>query len=72
MFSSGLVPSIILSEVMRRVVSAATMPPMEWPMRMVRTEGSMVGDGEAFSTSRSMIFSCNLVLWFSYLDIELG
>ena len=42
------------SEVMDRRVSAATMPPMECPMRIVCTEGSTVGDGVPAETSRSM------------------
>ena len=35
-------------------VSAATMPPMEWPMRITRTEGSTVGDGVSAATSMSI------------------
>lgn len=36
---------IARSEVIASIVSAATIPPMECPMRIVCTEGSMVGDG---------------------------
>ena len=42
------------SDMMEIRVSAATMPPMEWPTRMTRTEGSMVGDGVLAATSKSM------------------
>lgn len=42
------------SEVMDSRVSAATIPPMEWPIRIVRTDGSIVGDGVEADTSRSM------------------
>ena len=42
------------SEVIARRVSAATMPPMECPTRIVWTEGSMVGEGVEAATSRSM------------------
>ena len=42
------------SEVTASRVSAATIPPMEWPIRIVWTEGSMVGEGVEASTSRSM------------------
>ena len=42
------------SEVMLRRVSAATMPPIEWPIRITRTEGSMVGEGVWAATSRSI------------------
>ena len=34
-----------VSEARRRKVSAAIMPPIEWPTRMVCTEGSTVGEG---------------------------
>lgn len=30
------------------------MPPIEWPIRMVRTHGSTVGEGVQLATSRSM------------------
>lgn len=43
-----------------RTVSAATMPPIEWPTRIVRTEGSMVGEGVELATSRSMILFWSL------------
>lgn len=46
---------------MERRVSAATMPPMEWPIRIVWTEGSMVGEGVLLATSRSMILFWSLV-----------
>ena len=52
------------SEVMARRVSAATMPPIEWPMRMVWTEGSMVGDGVEAATSRSMTLFWSLYSFF--------
>ena len=42
------------SETMDRRVSAATMPPIECPIRMTRTEGSMVGEGVEAETSRSI------------------
>jgi hypothetical protein len=42
------------SPMMESSVSAATMPPMEWPTRMVWTEGSTVGEGVELATSRSM------------------
>ena len=42
------------SEMMERRVSAPTIPPIEWPRRITRTDGSMVGDGVAAETSRSM------------------
>ena len=35
-------------------VSAATIPPMEWPTKMTRTEGSTVGEGVFAATSISM------------------
>lgn len=40
-------------------VSAATMPPIEWPTRIVWTEGSTVGEGVEFATSRSMTLFVN-------------
>ena len=42
------------SEIIERTVSAPTMPPMEWPTRTTRTEGSTVGEGVDAETSRSM------------------
>ncbi len=51
-----------LSEVRAMTASAATMPPIEWPMRMVRTEGSIVGLGVCAATSRSITFSRSLVV----------
>lgn len=42
------------SEMMERRVSAATMPPIECPMRMTWTDGSIVGEGVEAETSRSM------------------
>ena len=39
---------------MAKRASAATMPPIEWPMRIVWTEGSIVGEGVEAATSRSM------------------
>lgn len=38
----------------RKRVSAATMPPIEWPMRTVCTDGSTVGEGVECATSMSM------------------
>ncbi len=38
----------------RRSVSAATMPPMEWPIKIVCTDGSTVGDGVECATSMSI------------------
>ncbi len=35
-------------------VSAAIIPPIEWPIRMVCTDGSIVGDGVECATSMSM------------------
>lgn len=52
--------SIGRSDVRARIVSAATMPPMEWPIRIVRTEGSTVGEGVALETSMSITFSWSL------------
>jgi hypothetical protein len=48
------------SDVIARSVSAATMPPMEWPIRMVWTEGSMVGEGVLEATSISITTFCSL------------
>ena len=42
------------SEVIVRRVSAATIPPMECPIKIVCTEGSIVGEGVEAATSRSM------------------
>ena len=42
------------SEVMVRRVSAATMPPIECPIKIVWTAGSIVGEGVEAATSRSM------------------
>ena len=50
-----------VSEVIEMRVSAATMPPMEWPMRMTRTEGSMVGEGVPSLTSMSITKFWSLV-----------
>lgn len=33
---------------------------MEWPHKMTLTDGSMVGEGVPFATSRSMTLFCNL------------
>lgn len=52
--------SIGLSEVRARIVSAATMPPIECPIKTVRTEGSTVGEGVLFVTSMSITFSWSL------------
>ena len=51
---SGPLPWIGCSEAIRMAVSAATMPPMEWPIRITRTEESMVGDGVSAATSISI------------------
>lgn len=48
------------SEVIVRRVSAATMPPIECPIRIVWTEGSTVGEGVEAATSRSMTLFCSL------------
>ena len=53
------------SEVIARRDSAATIPPMECPIRIVSTEGSMVGEGVEAATSRSMTLFWSLLLWFS-------
>jgi len=42
------------SEIMDKRVWAATMPPMECPTKITRTEGSIVGEGVEAETSRSM------------------
>jgi hypothetical protein len=42
------------SPMMESSVSAATIPPIEWPTRMVCTEGSTVGEGVELATSRSI------------------
>lgn len=55
------------SDVMARRVSAATIPPMEWPIRIVWTEGSIVGEGVEEETSMSITFSRSLVVVFSYI-----
>ena len=47
------------SPIMDRIVSAATMPPIECPMRIVCTEGSTVGEGVELATSRSMTLFCS-------------
>src|ERR1700722_2069201 len=52
--------SMGVSDVMAINVSAATMPPMEWPINIVRTDGSIVGEGVRFATSISITFSCSL------------
>ena len=44
-----------------RNVSAATMPPMEWPIRIVWTDGSTVGDGLPCAHSISMTLLVSLV-----------
>lgn len=51
------------SEVMDRSVSAATMPPMECPTKMTRTEGSIVGEGVEVETSRSITLFWSLWWW---------
>lgn len=45
----------------RRSVSAPTIPPIECPIRKIWTEGSTVGDGVWFSTSKSMTLFCSLL-----------
>ena len=48
-------PKLIgVSEIIEIRVSAARMPPMEWPMSMTLTDGSMVGAGVPSFTSRSI------------------
>jgi hypothetical protein len=42
------------SPMMESSVSAATIPPIEWPTSMVWTDGSTVGEGVELATSRSM------------------
>ena len=42
------------SDVMVRRVSAATIPPIECPIKIVCTEGSIVGEGVDAATSRSI------------------
>lgn len=65
------------SDVMARRASAATIPPIEWPMRIVRTDGSTVGEGVEAATSMSMTTFCNLdkreltcYFWRSYVQEE--
>lgn len=38
----------------KRRVSAATIPPIEWPSKTVCTDGSTVGDGVECATSMSI------------------
>jgi len=57
--SGGGVDEVLLAEMgksreMERRVSAATMPPIECPTRITRTEGLTVGEGVLAATSRSM------------------
>lgn len=51
---------IVRSDVMARRVSAATIPPIECPIRIVWTEGSIVGEGVEEETSMSITFSRSL------------
>ena len=51
----GLDDGMGSSERILRSVSAATIPPMLWPTRIVRTLGSTVGEGVPAKTSKSMI-----------------
>src|SRR3954447_17550373 len=44
----------------RRRVSAATIPPIECPIRIVCTDGSIVGDGVACATSMSITLFSSL------------
>jgi len=53
--------AIARSDVRARTVSAATIPLMECPIRIVLMEGSTVGEGVLFKTSRSMTFSWSLL-----------
>jgi hypothetical protein len=53
----------------RRRVSAATIPPIECPMRIVWTDGSMVGDGVAFATSISITLFSSLETGFVSLPL---
>lgn len=50
-------------------VSAATMPPIEWPTSMTLTEGSIVGDGVLDATSRSMTLFCSLYTAHQRFDL---
>lgn len=43
-----------VSPAMLRRASAATMPPIECPHRITCTDGSTVGEGVRFATSRSI------------------
>lgn len=54
-FGGGLDGGTGSSAMMWRRVSAATIPPILWPTRMVRTLGSTVGEGVPAETSRSMM-----------------
>ena len=49
------------SLIMARRVSAATIPPMLCPMRMVCTDGSIVGEGVEAATSRSITLFWSLL-----------
>ena len=58
------------SDVMASRASAATIPPIECPIRIVWTEGSTVGEGVAAATSRSMTLFWSLhVHLFSSSDL---
>lgn len=48
------------SEANSKRVSAPTMPPIEWPISITWTEGSMVGEGVEFETSMSITLFCSL------------
>lgn len=48
------------SEANSNRVSAPTMPPIEWPISITWTEGSMVGEGVELETSMSITLFCSL------------
>ena len=50
------------SNAIARNVSAATIPPIEWPIKITRTEGSIVGEGVEAETSISITLFWSLGL----------
>ncbi|KAF4506847.1 hypothetical protein G6O67_006888 [Ophiocordyceps sinensis] len=53
-------------------ISAATMPPIEWPTSTVLTDGSTVGDVVPAATSKSMTLSSSLSDARQHLPLRLG
>ena len=58
--SESVPAEIGASEVIERRVSAATIPPIECPINIVWTLGSIVGEGVEAETSMSMTTFCSL------------